>query len=279
MSNGATPSAVASQRIALQLRDDILAGALRPGERIRQEDIAQRFGASRLPVREAFRILHSQGLIQLKANSGAWVSSLDLAECQAVYKMRERLEPLALAESIPHLADETLAHIDELQREIELNTDQDRFLALDREMHLLCFAGNPIDDLTRMIERFWDTTQAYRRAFMRVSGTERMWVINAEHRLLLDAIHRRDSDDAERYLVTHIRRTRILLANHPEVFDTERGSPASPNVIAKHDPGGDRPPASEYGESLTSTVASHTNDTPPERPMGTSKNIDIIPMG
>ena len=211
---------VASHRIAACLRDDILAGRLRPGERVRQEEIAAQAGLSRLPVREALRILHSQGLVQLKANSGAWVSKLDLAECQAVYKMRERLEPLALSESMPHLDAETVQRIDDLQTEIEDNTDQDRFLALDREMHLLCYAGNPIAELNGMVERFWNTTQAYRRAFVRMSGPERMWVVNAEHRLLIDAIRRGDIDDGERFLVAHIRRTRESLAHHPEVFDT-----------------------------------------------------------
>jgi DNA-binding GntR family transcriptional regulator len=175
-----TNGTVASQRIAERLRDDILTGVLQPGERIRQEDIAAQAGSSRLPVREALRILHSQGLVQLKANSGAWVATLDLVECQAVYKMRERLEPLALAESIPHIDSDTLERIDDLQTAIENTTDQDRFLALDREMHLLCYAGNPIADLNRMVERFWNTTQAYRRAFVRMSGPERMWVVNAE---------------------------------------------------------------------------------------------------
>ncbi len=210
---------VASQRIAARLREDILSGALQPGERIRQEEIAAREGASRLPVREALRILHSQGLIQLKANSGAWVSKLDLVECQAIYKMRERLEPLALTESIPNLDEQVLRRIEGLQDEIEAGPDQDRFLALDRELHLLCYAGNPIAELNRMVERFWNTTQSYRRAFVRVSGPARMWVVNAEHRLLIDAIRRRDTVDGERFLVAHIRRTRVSLALHPEVFD------------------------------------------------------------
>lgn len=214
-----TDGTVASQRIAEGLRDDILIGVLPPGERIRQEEVATQFGASRAPVREALRILESQGLIQLRANSGAWVSKLDLAECQAVYKMRERLEPLALGESMMNLDEDTLQRIDDLQTAIENTTDQDRFLALDREMHLLSYAGNPIADLNRMVERFWNTTQAYRRAFVRMSGPERMWVVNAEHRLLLDAIRRRDIDDGERFLVAHIRRTRLALANHPSLFD------------------------------------------------------------
>lgn len=216
-------TAVASQRIADRLRDEILTGQLRPGERIRQEDVAARTGSSRLPVREALRILHSQGLVQLKANSGAWVSKLDLAECEAIYKMRERLEPLALIESIPHLDEDTIRRIDELQAEIERTQDQDRFLTLDREMHLMCYSGSPIVDLKRMVERFWNTTQSYRRAFVRVSGPERMWVVNAEHRLLIDAIRRRDINDGEAFLVAHIRRTRMSLASHPEVFDVNHG--------------------------------------------------------
>jgi DNA-binding GntR family transcriptional regulator len=212
-------AAVASQRIANRLRQDILAGVLAPGERIRQEEVAARHGASRLPVREALRILHAQGLVQLKANSGAWVSKLDLNECQAIYKMRERLEPFALSESIPRLDASVIERIEQLQDEIEANQDVDRFLALDRELHLLCYAGNPIPELTEMVERFWNTTQAYRRAFVRMTGPQRMWVVNAEHRLLIDAIRRRDTVDGERFLAGHIRRTRVSLAGHPELFD------------------------------------------------------------
>lgn len=212
-------SAVASHRIAARLREDILSGALRPGERIRQEEIAAREGSSRLPVREALRILESQGLVQLKANTGAWVCRLDLVECQAIYKMRERLEPLALSESIPNLDEPTMRDIDALQDQIESNADLDRFLELDRELHLLCYAGNPIAELNQMVERFWNTTQSYRRAFVRITGPGRMWVVNAEHRLLIDAIRRRDTADGERFLAAHIRRTRVSLAHHPEVFD------------------------------------------------------------
>jgi DNA-binding GntR family transcriptional regulator len=53
---------------------------------------------------------------------------------------------------------------------------------------------------------------------MLLSGPERRWVVNSEHRLLLDAIRRRDVVDGERYLSGHIRRTRTELARHPEVF-------------------------------------------------------------
>ena len=93
------PTTVASHRIAAHIREDILSGRLLPGVRIRQEEIAERLGASRLPVREALRMLESEGLVELKANSGAWVSSMDMQECDFVYRIRERIEPMALAEA------------------------------------------------------------------------------------------------------------------------------------------------------------------------------------
>lgn len=215
----AAPSSVASHRIADHLRHEILAGRLRPGERIRQEDIAARLGASRLPVREAFRMLESEGLVELKANSGAWVSMMDMQECDFIYRVRERIEPMALAESIPRLTPEAHRRMDEIQDEIETNDDVDRFLTLDRELHLLTYSGCQIPQLNAMVTRFWNTTQHYRRAYTHLSGTERRWIINAEHRLLIDAITRRDVTDAERCLIGHIRRTRTELSKHPELFN------------------------------------------------------------
>ncbi|MDR9363681.1 MAG: GntR family transcriptional regulator, partial [Microbacteriaceae bacterium] len=65
-----------SQRIASELRVRILNGTLPPGERIRQEELAEDFGASRLPVRDALRRLEADGLVTIVANTGAWVSKL-----------------------------------------------------------------------------------------------------------------------------------------------------------------------------------------------------------
>jgi DNA-binding GntR family transcriptional regulator len=208
---GGTSTTVASHRIAEHLQQQILTGVLEPGARIRQEEVARELGASRLPVREALRILHSQGLVTLKANSGAWVSQLDMDEFELSYKIRERLEPLALAESIPHLSPAAIERLDEIQDEIEANQSIDRFLQLDRELHLLSYTGNPYQELRDMVERLWNTTQLYRRAYLEQEGHRRDWVINAEHRLLIDAIRRADTTDAEQVLAGHIRRTRIAL--------------------------------------------------------------------
>ncbi len=92
---------IGSTRVAAYLREAILGGDLRPGDRIRQEEIAERLGASRLPVREALRMLEAEGLTEHEARKGARVPRLSPHEVDVVYRMRERLEPIALAESMP----------------------------------------------------------------------------------------------------------------------------------------------------------------------------------
>lgn len=214
-----TNADIGTTRVAAYLRDAILSGALKPGDRIRQEDIAERLGASRLPVREALRMLEAEGLTEHEARKGARVPRLSPHEVDVVYRMRERLEPLALAESMPQLGPDEHARLEEVQQRIEDNEDLEKFLDLDREFHMLTYSGCHIDPLMANVTRLWNSTQHYRRAFVALGGRSRMWVVNSEHRLILDAVVRRDPDDGERFLGGHIRRTRIELAHHPEVFE------------------------------------------------------------
>ena len=93
----------ALELIVRELRDEILDGRLRPGERIHQQAVAERFGTSRLPVREALRQLQHEGLVVVLPNAGARVARLDQAELVEVYLLRERLEPLAIELSAPGL--------------------------------------------------------------------------------------------------------------------------------------------------------------------------------
>jgi DNA-binding GntR family transcriptional regulator len=225
--------AVASQRIAAALREEILGGRYRPGERIRQEELAARSGASRIPVREALRMLEADGLVTVVANSGAWVTRLTAQELSETYLVRERLEPLLLAMSLPGLAEEAVARMGELAAAMEAATsaaagpDVDAFLRADREFHLSGYAGAAGGEAWRIVARMWNTTQHYRREFTKIAagraapaggGPSGLGVTHLEHRLLLDCIRRRDPDDAERVLVTHIRRTRLELLAHPGIF-------------------------------------------------------------
>jgi DNA-binding GntR family transcriptional regulator len=213
-----TAATAASLRVAEHLRTAILGGAIGPGERVRQEVVAQQLGASRLPVREALRMLVAEGLIENEPRKGARVPRLRLHEVDVVYRMREQLEPLALAESMPELTAAQTQRLAAIQDEIEADTDLARFLALDREFHLLSYEGCRIEQLTATVARLWNATQHHRRMFMQLTGVQRRWVVNAEHRLLLDAIVRGDEVDAGRFLRGHIRRTRIELGHHPAIF-------------------------------------------------------------
>ncbi len=209
---------VATHRVAEHLRRAILGGTIAPGERVRQEDIARQLGASRLPVREALQMLAAEGLVEQEPNKGARVPWLSMHEVDVMYKMREQLEPLALGESLPFLTPGDLLRLEEIQDEIETGVDVETFLALDREFHLRTYSACAIDQLTGTVTRLWNSTQYYRRAFMQLTGPSRRWVVNAEHRLLIDAVARRDEIDSSRLLAGHIRRTRIELLRHPEVF-------------------------------------------------------------
>jgi DNA-binding GntR family transcriptional regulator len=213
----------ASERIAAYLRDAILFGDLVPGQWIRQEEVAARLGTSRLPVREALRMLEAEGLTEHEANKGSRVTLLDQHEVDVVYQMRERLEPLALTESLPHLTADQVEHLEYVQERIEADVQLTEFLVLDREFHLTSYAACTSEQLVSTISRLWNTTQHHRRSFMQLGGPDRRWVVNSEHRLLLDAIRRRDAVDGERFLSGHIRRTRIELAQHPEVFAAPSG--------------------------------------------------------
>jgi DNA-binding GntR family transcriptional regulator len=213
---------VASHRIAGSLRTAILDGSYLPGERIRQEDVAARSGASRIPVREALRMLDAEGLVTLVVNSGAWVTALTGDECAEMYMIRERLEPLLLRRSMPRLDAAAVDRLGRLADDMETRAGVEAFMRADREFHLSSYAGAASGQTWQIIHRLWNTTQHYRREFTRravsSSGDSGLGVTHLEHRLLLDAIRRQDPDDAERVLVTHIRRTRLELEKHPEIF-------------------------------------------------------------
>ncbi|WP_445399072.1 GntR family transcriptional regulator [Streptomyces sp. LE64] len=209
-----------SQRIADGLRTAILAGELPPGSRIRQEEVAAQYGASRIPVRGALRILESDGLVKLVANSGAWVSQFDLGECEEFYRIREAVEPLLLSASVPGLTSQALDRMDELAEEMARTTEVERFLHLDREFHGLSYTGAKTVVLDEIVRRMWNMTHHYRLMFAQVFLEQGDTVVHDEHRMLVRALREQDADQAGLVACSHIRRTRRQLARHPELFSS-----------------------------------------------------------
>jgi DNA-binding GntR family transcriptional regulator len=208
----------AGARVARSLRQEILDGSYRPGERIRQDELAVRLGASRLPVREALRMLEAEGMVTIVPNAGSWVARLSPDDCNELYQIRERVEPLLLRYGIPTLGEDL---IDTLQAQADAMADTpdvERFLRLDREFHLLSYSTATTTVLGETILGLWNRTQHYRRAYTRLFYSLADRSVHYEHQLLVQALRNRDADDAERVLTGHIRRTRLELIRHPEVF-------------------------------------------------------------
>jgi DNA-binding GntR family transcriptional regulator len=197
------------------LREAILTGRLRPGERIRQHIVAESCGTSRIPVRDALRQLEAEGLVTLVSNSGARVAEFNAEELSQIYELRERIEPLAAVQSIPKLSAADIDELRELSQKLDdaaKDGDASTWVEVDRRFHLLLLSqASP--RLVAIVHSLWNATQHYRRMYF--SLPERAAVARYEHALLLDAVVAGTTEEAELLLLLHIRRTRRTLERLP----------------------------------------------------------------
>ncbi len=213
-----------SEKIANEIRSAVLSGEMRPGMRIRQELLAAHFGASRIPVREALKQLENEGLVVLAPNRGAWIADVNSEESIEVYKIREAVEPLAILESVPNLTDADIDSLDATVRELEGVTTLEDYIQLDRDFHLRTYSRARMPQLLAMVERFWNSTQHFRRQFVKETfAKDGLPFSDPQHLLLMDAIRGRDAEAAQVLVRLHIRRTRILI----QTMDGAAGAPAS----------------------------------------------------
>jgi DNA-binding GntR family transcriptional regulator len=220
----------AGEMVARELGAQISDGRLKPGASLRQERLARDFGVSRIPVRQALHQLEIEGLVEIRPNCGARVAVLDFQECIAVYKIRERLEPLALSESIEHLSETQVEIVARREGELDQITDPQAWIEGDRRFHLATYAGVQSPQLLRIIVNIWNTTQHYRRLLLSTFKTEQFDVVRSEHRLILDAIRHRNVRFAEEFMRLHMERARRRLEQHRHLFEqTQR--PAHPHKV------------------------------------------------
>lgn len=213
MTVASLPSPVASQRVADIVAMRILSGDLPPGVRIKQDELARELATSRIPVRDALRILEARGLVTMRANAGARVISLNRRELEVSYEIRERIEPLLLAESVPHLTDADLADLRLVLARSEGVTDADEAIALDREFLTIAYRRHSTPLLAQLVERLWDTTQSYRRAVEELAmAHEESSYINQLP--LYEAIARREIPTAQSALILQIRQAAAHLIRY-----------------------------------------------------------------
>lgn len=196
--------------VSRDLRERILTGKLEPGLRISQLSIAEQYGVSRLPAREALRELAGQGLVVIERARSARVAALDSDDLREVYLMREQLEPLAVGLAVPAVTEAEIAAAEALLARLERSQgDSDEWLRLDRQFHTMWYERTKMTRLISTIDQLWDVAQRYRALFNATPDAGSM--SDYEHRLMLEAIRRGAAADASALLQVHLRHVRLTL--------------------------------------------------------------------
>jgi GntR family transcriptional regulator, rspAB operon transcriptional repressor len=206
-----------AQEIHAALREQIVSGLLAPGRRIVQENIAAEFNVSRIPAREALHLLAAEGLITIEPDVGARVAPLNPEELREVYLMREALEPITVAASVPFLTAEDLERLGQLVDEgdaLAAEGDIAGYLRMDAEFHDLMSVRSGLPRIHREIHRLREANRQFRGVYSLLPAS--LPQSNIEHRNLVEACERLAAQDAADLHRIHTRRTRLTLDNHPE---------------------------------------------------------------
>jgi len=196
--------------IVRSLAAQIVAGGLKPNERLRQDEIATAFKASHVPVREAFRRLEAQGLIVFEPRRGARVASLDRTDVIEVTEMRAALEPVALRYAVPNIK---TADLEQARIEMAACDDTNDIAVWEkanRRFHMLLYTPS---GHTRLLSAIADLHQASARHLF-ATWDELDWQdrSSAEHAEIVDAIERGDIETACATLKAHILEAGLALA-------------------------------------------------------------------
>jgi DNA-binding GntR family transcriptional regulator len=147
----------------------ILTGQLKPGDRLRQDQLADLFGVSTMPIREALRHLEAEGLVIFYARRGAIVAKLSVSEYEEIYRIREELEVLACrwaAEDFDRIATDKMQQLLQKIEEAEANSDDVHLrLQLVRDLFFTVFVASEKKHLLSLLSRLWDRSQQYRRYY------------------------------------------------------------------------------------------------------------------
>jgi len=184
-------------RVCQQLRQDILAGRLPWGGRLKILDLVRRYGVSQMPIREALQKLQGEGLITIRPNCGACVRTVDEKFIADIYDLRGAIDALLIRRATARAAEADLRALEiiiETHQQAERRGELTASLEYNKQFHRVIYrmADNP--DATEIIERYWDLIDALRRQFGFSAGF--MAAVIAGHRRLLAAIAGRDAESA-----------------------------------------------------------------------------------
>jgi DNA-binding GntR family transcriptional regulator len=181
-------------RAAALIRGMVFDGVLLPGEKVRQVDLAERIGVSRSPLREALRILESEGLLSYEMNRGYVVARLERGDVAELYHMRSLLEH-ELLRSIPRPGEDVLDVLEKHNETMMTAIGQDdiaEIMRANRDFHFTIFELSPMRQFQREIARLWQLSEGYRHWWWHLpDAAER---IDHEHRQIIGALRQFDPE-------------------------------------------------------------------------------------
>jgi DNA-binding GntR family transcriptional regulator len=192
------------------LRQRILTGDLKAGQPIRQEQIAQELGVSRIPLREALKQLEAEGFVTIEPHKGAVVSTLSLAEVEELFELRIHMETWLLRDAIPRMREADFAQLDAIIDESRLPDNLAHWGDINWRLHEAMYrpVGKPIS--VRFLKRIHDNLDRYLR--LQITLTQDWDRAHGDHQQLIELSRARDVEAAVAVLERHIRNTARALA-------------------------------------------------------------------
>lgn len=203
--------------IADTLRELIITGKLKEGEKVNENELCASMGTSKTPLREALRVLSVEGLIKLVPNRGAYVRKPTLDQIKEMFDVMSVLEGLAAGTAAEKLTDNDLLNLKKIHKKLEESCkrkDQKKYLHYNSQCHALLqeVAGNKT--LNQIITILRKQVTLYRSTSLALPG--RMADSLEEHAELLKALEKRNPEKAERIMRMHLRNQNIALVKLSE---------------------------------------------------------------
>ena len=180
-----------AEQVAAALRREIAAGQLLAGTKLRQVEIAHRFGVSTTPVREAFGLLQSEGLVQIDAHRGVTVFLPTIQDFVEHYEIRIALEMLAVEKAAEHFQAQDAPPLIAILDEMRTTSDASRYVELNHQFHLQLYRLSRRSRLLTMIEEMRNASLAYNHLYAAKDVPRDAQRLDKEHREILAACQER----------------------------------------------------------------------------------------
>jgi len=186
------------EKILESIREAILKGQLKPGEKVAEPELAERFGISRTPIREAFRQLESEGYLTVIPRKGAVVAQLSEQDIEEFYAIKSVLEGFAARMAALKMSDKEIERLEAINARLEELArlgDVKTFFRVHNEFHELFIRAAGNEKLSDLIDQLVMKFNRSRMASLALPG--RMEISVNEHRKIIQAFKDRDSETAD----------------------------------------------------------------------------------